>query len=105
MKLSLIMYFLGITQQILLTYPPGIAILLCDVIDKCRERPLTNWPKSTYELIMREDIASQTSITQYNNNKIKKKTMNMEKIINWNDASETDSNIIKDGMENMDEEV
>lgn len=54
---------------------------------------------------MREDIASQTSITQYNNNNIKKKNMNMEKLINWNDAGETDRNIIKDGMENMDEEV
>lgn len=50
---------------------------------------------------MREDIASQTS---HNKNNIKKKTMNMEKVINCNDAGETDS-IIKDGMENMDEEV
>lgn len=86
----------------LLTYPPGIAILLCDVIDKCRENPPTNWPRVTYELIMREDLASQTLNTLSSN---KKKTLNIEKLIDWNDAGETDSSVVKDGMENLDEEV
>lgn len=86
----------------LLTYPPGIAILLCDIIDKCREKPPTNWPKVTYELIMREDLASQTLNTFPCN---KKKTLNIEKLIDWNDAGETDSSVVKDGMENLDDEV
>lgn len=97
--------FIGITQQTLLTYPPGVAILLCDVIDKCRENPPTNWPKSTYELIMREDLASQTLNTYYNNSNKKNNSTNTDKSNNWNDASETDNGIIKDGMENMDDEV
>jgi len=88
-----------------LTYPPGVALLLSDVIDKCREKPPTNWPKSTYELIMREDLASQTLVIICNNNKKKRKAIDINKMINWNDASETNSNIVKDGMENMDDEV
>jgi anaphase-promoting complex subunit 1 len=99
----LINFFIGITQQTLLTYPPGVAILLCDIIDKCRENPPTNWPKSTYELIMREDLAFQTLNTFSNKNK--SKTINVEKLIDWNDAGETNSNIVKDGMENLDDEV
>lgn len=86
----------------MLTYPPGIAILLCDVIDKCREKPPTNWPKSAYELIMREDLAFQALNKSCNNNR---KTLNIEKLIDWNDAGETDSGVIKDGMENLDDEV
>jgi len=78
--------------------------LLCDVIDKCREKPPTNWPKSTYELIMREDLASQTLVTIYNNKK-NKKAIDINKMINWNDAGETNSSVVKDGMENMDDEV
>lgn len=97
--------FVGITQQTLLTYPPGVAILLCDVIDKCRESPPTNWPKSTYELIMREDLASQTLNTCYNDNNKKIDVSNMDKSNNWNDVGETDIDIIKDGMGNMDDEV
>ncbi|KAL4141486.1 hypothetical protein QTP88_004117 [Uroleucon formosanum] len=96
---------IGITQQTLLTYPPGVAILLCDVIDKCRESPPTNWPKSTYELIMREDLASQTLNTFYKNNNKKINSKNMDKSKNWNDVSETDTGIIKDGMGNLDDEV
>lgn len=79
--------------------------MLCDVIDKCREKPPTNWPKSTYELIMREDLASQTSVTIYNDDKKKRKVIDINKMINWNDAGETTSTIVKDGMENMDDEV
>lgn len=97
--------FIGITQQTLLTYPPGVALLLCDVIDKCREKPPTNWPQSTYELIMREDLASQTYNSFDDNNKKKKKSLNIEKLIDWNDSGETDNHVIKDGMENMDDEV
>lgn len=79
--------------------------MLCDVIDKCREKPPTNWPKSTYELIMREDLASQTlNITNHNKNK-NVRTINIEKLIDWNDSGETENNVIKDGMENMDDEV
>jgi len=78
--------------------------LLCDVIDKCREKPPTNWPKSTYELIMREDLASQTLVTIYNNKK-NRKAIDINKMINWNDDSETNSSVVKDGMENMDDEV
>lgn len=96
---------IGITQQTLLTYPPGVAILLCDVIDKCREKPPTNWPKSTYELIMREDLASQALNISYNNNSIKKKTINIEKLMDWNDSNESDSNVVIDGMENLDDKV
>lgn len=79
--------------------------MLCDVIDKCRENPPTNWPKSTYELIMREDLASQTLNIAYNNNSKKKKSINIEKLIDWNDSNETNSNVVKDGMENLDDEV
>lgn len=78
--------------------------MLCDVIDKCREKPPTNWPKSTYELIMREDLASQTLVTIYNNKK-NRKTIDINKMTNWNDAGETNSSVVKDGMENMDDEV
>lgn len=97
--------FVGITQQTLLTYPPGVAILLCDVIDKCRESPPTNWPKSTYELIMREDLASQTLNIFYKNNNKKINSKTMDKSKNWNDVGETDTGVIKDGMGNLDDEV
>lgn len=78
-------------------------MLLCEVIDKCREKPPTNWLKSTYELIMREDLASQSSDTFYHD-KTKGKNINIEKLIDWNDGSEIDS-VVKDGMENLDDEV
>lgn len=95
--------FLGITQHTILTYPPGVAMLLCEIIDKCREKPPTNWSKSTYELIMREDLASQSLNTFYHN-KTKGKDINIEKLIDWNDGSETDG-VVKDGMECLDDEV
>jgi len=79
--------------------------LLCDVIDKCRESPPTNWPKSTYELIMREDLASQTLNTFYNKNNKKINALNIGKSNNWNDVGETDNSIINDGMGNLDDEV
>lgn len=87
-----------------MTYPPGVAVLLCDIIDKCRDQPPTNWPKSAYELIMREDLASQT-LNIHSDNKEERKIINVEKLIDWNDANETDNNIVKDGMENLDDEV
>lgn len=54
---------------------------------------------------MREDLASQTSNIVGNNNKSKQKTINVDKLIDWNDAGKTDSSVTKDGMENMDDEV
>lgn len=55
---------------------------------------------------MREDLASQTENVLYNdNNSNKKKTINVEKLIDWNDANEMDNSVIKDGMEHMDDEV
>lgn len=54
---------------------------------------------------MREDLASQTLNMFCNNNKLKQKTINVDKLIDWNDAGKTDNSITKDGMENMDDEV
>lgn len=54
---------------------------------------------------MREDLASHALNTVYSDIKQKKKTINVEKLIDCNDTDETDNNIIKDGMENMDDEV
>lgn len=79
--------------------------MFCDVIDKCRDQPPTNWSKSAYQLIMREDLASQTENVLYNDKKKKRKTINVKKLIDWNDANEMDNSVIKDGMEHMDNEV
>lgn len=53
---------------------------------------------------MREDLAFQISNISSNNNN-KKKIMSIENLVNWNNSDETDSNVIKDGMENIDDEV
>ncbi|XP_050429945.1 anaphase-promoting complex subunit 1 [Adelges cooleyi] len=100
---TLFMSKIGINQQTLLTFPTGIAILLYEIIDKCRENPPTNWPKPAYDLIMREDLASQTSNQLTNNDK--KKHINIEKLIDFSDINEGESGDIKDGMENLDDEV
>jgi len=54
---------------------------------------------------MREDLASQTLNTFYKNNNKKMNSTNMDKSNNWNDVGETDTDIIKDGMGNLDDEV
>lgn len=79
-------------------------MLLCDAINKCRENPPSNWPKSAYDLIMREDLASQNLTTFVTINE-KKKTINVEKLIDWSETSEVESSVVKDGMENLDTDV
>lgn len=39
------------------TLPPGVAVILKDVMHRCREEPLSNWPADIYELVDRQDLA------------------------------------------------
>lgn len=40
------------------TLPPGVSLILKDVMHRCRERPPSNWPANVYELVDRQDLAA-----------------------------------------------
>lgn len=40
------------------TLPPGVSLLLKDIMYRCRERPPSNWPMQAYELVDRQDLSA-----------------------------------------------
>ena len=50
--------FLGLNKKDLEILPPGVAVILKDVMHRCREEPLSNWSADIYELIDRQDLAA-----------------------------------------------
>ncbi|KAK0085319.1 hypothetical protein PV325_005429 [Microctonus aethiopoides] len=49
---------MGMEKKDLHILPPGISLILKDVMHRCRERPPVNWPAQTYELVDRQDLAA-----------------------------------------------
>lgn len=39
------------------TLPPGVSLLLKDIMYRCRERLPSNWPMQAYELVDRQDLS------------------------------------------------
>ncbi|XP_076758476.1 anaphase promoting complex subunit 1 [Xylocopa sonorina] len=54
----LLYHELGMNKKDLETLPPGISLLLKDVMYRCRERPPSNWPMQAYELVDRQDLSA-----------------------------------------------
>ncbi|XP_078053194.1 anaphase promoting complex subunit 1 isoform X2 [Augochlora pura] len=57
-RIVLMYHEMGMTKKDLEILPPGISLLLKDVMYRCRERPPSNWPMQAYELIDRQDLAA-----------------------------------------------
>ncbi|XP_034943915.1 anaphase-promoting complex subunit 1 [Chelonus insularis] len=51
-------YELGMKKEDLNLLPTGIALMIKDVMHRCRERPPPNWPTEAYELVDRQDLAA-----------------------------------------------
>ena len=49
---------MGLSKKDLETLPPGVALVLKDVMHRCRERPPSDWPPEVYELVDRQDLAA-----------------------------------------------
>ncbi|XP_043478595.1 anaphase-promoting complex subunit 1 [Leptopilina heterotoma] len=56
-RILLLYHELGMRKKDLETLPPGVAVILKDVMHRCREEPLSNWPADIYELVDRQDLA------------------------------------------------
>ncbi|XP_076677551.1 anaphase promoting complex subunit 1 isoform X2 [Andrena cerasifolii] len=57
-RIVLLYHEMGMTKKDLEMLPPGVSLLLKDVMYKCREHPPSNWPKEAYELVDRQDLAA-----------------------------------------------
>lgn len=57
-RIVLLYHEMGLTKKDLEILPPGVALILKDVMHKCRERPPSDWPTKAYELIDRQDLAA-----------------------------------------------
>ncbi|KAH0560894.1 anaphase-promoting complex subunit 1 [Cotesia glomerata] len=57
-RIVLLFHEMELTKKDLEILPPGISILLRDVMYRCRERPPSNWPVEAYELVDRQDLAA-----------------------------------------------
>lgn len=57
-RMVLLYHEMGMTKKDLEMLPPGVSLLLKDVMYRCRERPPSNWPKEAYELVDRQDLAA-----------------------------------------------
>ncbi|XP_076632222.1 anaphase promoting complex subunit 1 [Colletes latitarsis] len=57
-RIVLLYHEMGMTKKDLEILPPGVSLLLKDVMHRCRERPPSNWPMEAYELIDRQDLAA-----------------------------------------------
>nr|XP_033324577.1 anaphase-promoting complex subunit 1 [Megalopta genalis] len=57
-RIVLTYHEMGMTKKDLEILPPGVSLLLKDVMYRCRERPPSNWPMQAYELIDRQDLAA-----------------------------------------------
>lgn len=56
--IALLYHEMGMTKKDLMTLPPGVSLMLKDVMHRCRERPPANWPAAAYELVDRQDLAA-----------------------------------------------
>ncbi|XP_012268770.2 anaphase-promoting complex subunit 1 isoform X2 [Athalia rosae] len=54
----LLFHEMGMSCKDLEIFPPGISLLLNEVMHRCRERPPSNWPTAAYTLIDRQDLAA-----------------------------------------------
>ncbi|XP_053998022.1 anaphase-promoting complex subunit 1 [Hylaeus anthracinus] len=57
-RIVLLYHEMGMTKKDLDILPPGVSLLLKDVMYRCRERPPSNWPMQAYELVDRQDLAA-----------------------------------------------
>ncbi|XP_071867310.1 anaphase promoting complex subunit 1 isoform X1 [Bombus fervidus] len=57
-RIVLLYHELGMNKKDLETLPPGISLLLKDIMYRCRERPPSNWPMEAYELVDRQDLSA-----------------------------------------------
>ncbi|KAF7995485.1 hypothetical protein HCN44_006592 [Aphidius gifuensis] len=67
-RIILLYHKMGMTKKHLDILPPGISLLLKDVMHRCRESPPSNWPFEAYELIDRQDLSSLSNNNANNNN-------------------------------------
>lgn len=56
-RIVLLYHELGMNKKDLETLPPGVSLLLKDIMYRCRERPPSNWPMQAYELVDRQDLS------------------------------------------------
>lgn len=59
LKLFTIYIFLGLTRKELQQLPVGVSLLFNEVIYQSRQNPPSDWPKSAYRLIARQDLVAQ----------------------------------------------
>ncbi|XP_057330298.1 anaphase-promoting complex subunit 1 [Microplitis mediator] len=57
-RIVLLFHEMGLDKKDLDILPPGVSILLRDVMYRCRELPPSNWPAAAYELVDRQDLAA-----------------------------------------------
>ncbi|XP_076165385.1 anaphase promoting complex subunit 1 isoform X2 [Ptiloglossa arizonensis] len=57
-RIVLLYHEMDMTKKDLEILPPGVSLLLKDVMYRCRERPPSNWPMEAYELVDRQDLAA-----------------------------------------------
>ncbi|XP_012141180.1 anaphase promoting complex subunit 1 isoform X2 [Megachile rotundata] len=57
-RIVLLYHEMGMNKKDLETLPPGVSLVLKDVMHRCRERPPSNWPMQAYELVDRQDLAA-----------------------------------------------
>ncbi|XP_033359600.1 anaphase-promoting complex subunit 1 isoform X2 [Bombus vosnesenskii] len=57
-RIVLLYHELGMNKKDLETLPPGVSLLLKDIMYRCRERPPSNWPMQVYELVDRQDLSA-----------------------------------------------
>ncbi|KAG7200866.1 hypothetical protein KM043_003229 [Ampulex compressa] len=57
-RIVLLCHEMGMEKKDLKVLPPGVALMLMDVMYKCREHPPSNWPMHAYELVDRQDLAA-----------------------------------------------
>ncbi|XP_012289018.1 anaphase-promoting complex subunit 1 [Orussus abietinus] len=57
-RIVLLYHEMGLSKKDLEILPPGVSLLLMEIMYRCRERPLSGWPKQVYELVGRQDLAA-----------------------------------------------
>ncbi|XP_063980252.1 anaphase-promoting complex subunit 1 [Diachasmimorpha longicaudata] len=57
-RIVLLYHEMGMSKKDLETLPPGVSLMLKDVMHRCRERPPSTWPPQAYELVDRQDLAA-----------------------------------------------
>ncbi|KAI4480329.1 hypothetical protein M0804_010327 [Polistes exclamans] len=97
-NIVLLYHEMGMKKEDLEILPPGVSLILKDVMHRCRERPPSNWPAKVYELIDRQDLAALgthlNSLHMNDSNDNNGKNY-LTKDVDQDDGMEFDDNILK----------